>query len=165
VIALKQVTGSQSRWTFDLLHEYWEATQEPSDADRAVVEGGEPLACTEDKEIEANRFAGDVLLDNRAEELALQCAKGAGMSVERLKAVVPQVARQANVSVDALANYMAFRLTFDRKNWWGAANNLQTKGTPPFSVARDVLMSKVDLTKLNSFDAGVLLRAVSNHEE
>jgi transcriptional regulator with XRE-family HTH domain len=165
VIALKQVTASQSRWLFDLLHEYWEATQETAEINRAVVEGGEPLACTEDKEIEANRFAGDVLLDNRAEELAQQCAKAAGGSVEKLKAVVPQVARRADVSVDALANYMAFRLTLDRVNWWGAANNLQTKGTVPFVIARDALMSKVDLTKLNSFDADVLLRAVSSQEE
>jgi len=162
VIALKQLTASQSRWTFDLLHEYWEATQEPDEPDRAIVEIGEPLTSTKEDELDANGFAGDVLLDNRAEELAKMCARAAGMSVERLKSIVPQIAHREKVPVDALANYMAFRLTFDNKNWWGAANNLQTKGTLPFSIARDVFMEKVDLGKLNRLDAGLVLQALSD---
>ena len=162
VIALKQPTSSQSRWTFDLLHEYWETAQDPDDPDRAIVEVGEPLTSTEGNEVEANGFAGDVLLDNRAEELAKLCARAAGMRVERLKSIVPQIAHREKVPVDALANYMAFRLTFDNKNWWGAANNLQTRGTPPFSIARDVFMEKVEFGRLNGLDAGLLLQALSD---
>jgi Zn-dependent peptidase ImmA (M78 family) len=165
VIALKQVTASQSRWAFDLLHELWEATQEPDNADHTVVETAEPLANTDDDEVEANAFAGDVLLNGRAEELAAACAKAAGMSVERLKSVVPQVARRANVPPDALANYMAFRLTLDHVNWWGAANSLQEKGPSPFSVAREVLMKRINFGSLNRIDANLLLMALSDSDQ
>ena len=165
VIALKQTTASQSRWTFDLLHELWEAAQEPENPDRTVVETSEPLANTEEDEASANAFAGDVLLNGRAEELATICATTANMSVEKLKAIVPQVARRENVPVDALANYMAFRLAFDRVNWWGAASNLQGKGTPPFSIAREVLMKRVHFDRLNSVDAHLMLKALSDQWE
>jgi len=66
------------------------------------------------------------MLDGRAEELAEQCVTAAKNRVELLKNAVPSVAQSGGVQVDALANYMAFRLSLQGINWWGAANNLQT---------------------------------------
>ena len=55
----------------------------------------------------------------RAEDLAERCVQAARGSVERLKVAVPQVAAREHVPVDALANYMAFRLSLQGHNWWG----------------------------------------------
>ena len=44
---------------------------------------------------------------------------------------MPQVAAREHVPADALANYMAFRLSLQRINWWGAATNLQEAGRIP----------------------------------
>ncbi len=105
-------------------------------------------------------FAGDVQLAGRAEELAEKCASAAAGSIERLKSVVPQVATREGVSTAALANYMAFRLSLQGENWWGAATHLQNGGTNPWQVARDRALAHLDLTNLDDIERGVLLRAL-----
>ena len=75
------------------------------------------------EEIAASEFAGDVILGGQAQVLSEMCVAAANNSVERLKRVVPVVARREGVSVGALANYLAFRLSCQGINWWGAAVN------------------------------------------
>jgi len=82
-----------------------------------------------------------------------------------LKAVVPKIADQENVSVDALANYMAFRLSLQGENWWGAANNLQVSSTVPWQTARDFLLERANFADLNEVDRNLLLQALSNTED
>ena len=78
-----------------------------------------------------------VLLDGRAEELVQLCVTEAKGSVERLKRVVPQCGRLGARRHRALANYMAFRLSMQDINWWGAATNLQSKDEDPWATCRD----------------------------
>jgi transcriptional regulator with XRE-family HTH domain len=160
VIVLKQGTRSLARWLFDLLHEYRHAADEPDEVDRTVLEGDDVSKMTETPEQVASQFAGDVLLDCRSEELARLCVERAEGSVERLKRAVRGVAVDEGVDVEALANYVAYRLSLQGINWWGAAINLQSRGDDPWRVARDVLLERVDLAKLPEQDRELLMLAL-----
>jgi ribosome-binding protein aMBF1 (putative translation factor) len=162
VIVLKQRTNSLARWLFDLLHETDHVAKRPTSKSLAIIEPGmstEELQVTE--ELEASAFAGEVMLSCRSEELAQLCVDAARGSVERLATVVPQIALRENVEVGALANYMAYRLALQGINWWGAATNLQRGAEDPLAIARDVLVTKADLGRLNPIDRDLLMQALS----
>lgn len=162
VIVLKQSTRSESRWLHDLLHEVRHAAEEPDAEELAFIDydalaknnGSTPAETT------ASLFAGNVQLAGRAEELAAECVTATRGSIERLKNVVPQVAERAGVSTAALANYMAFRLSQQGSNWWGAATNLQGGDSDPWQIARDRAIAHLDLKHLDDTERGVLLRAL-----
>lgn len=165
VIVLKQHLRSPARWLFDLFHELRHAGQRPDAPELSIIEA-ETIASRQhddEEEVEASQFAGDVLLDGRAHQLADLCVDEAGGRLERLKAVVPIVARREGVRADALANYLAFRLTRQGENWWGAANNLQSTTPNPWPVARDLLIKQVSLGVLNDADSDLLLQALDDN--
>ncbi|MFB2836544.1 helix-turn-helix domain-containing protein [Floridanema evergladense] len=166
VIVLKQQTSSAARWLFDLLHELFHASREPNLDERTVVEAEETATERREsqEEIEVNLEAGNVVLGGRAEELAQMCVETAKGSVERLKKVVPQIANRENVPVDSLANYMAFRLSIQGINWWGAATNLQATDQNPWQIARDFLLERSNFGQLNEVDRNLLLQALSDLE-
>jgi cytidylate kinase len=99
------------------------------------------------------------MLDNKASLLAEQCVATARGSVERLKEATVRVAEAESVDVGALAQYMAFRLSAQGVNWWGAATNLQMASTST-GLPRELLLENADLTRLNPVDRGLLLRAL-----
>jgi transcriptional regulator with XRE-family HTH domain len=168
VIVLKQRTRRPSRWLFDLLHEVDHAADAPGESERTIidVDDNDPA----DPERHANRFAADVVLAGRAEELAMACAKAAGGSVEALKRVVPRVAQDAGVDVGVLANYLAYRLSFQperegstrRISWWASATNLQPSGPDPWAIARDYLLTTADLSVLSPVDRSLLDQALTD---
>lgn len=162
VIVLKQTSKYEARWLFDLIHESFHAAQRPEAATMEVIEADEtsPERRNSDEEIAASQFAGDVTLNGRAEELAQASVRAAQNSVERLKRVVPKVARKEGVSVGALANYMAFRLSWQNVNWWGAAANLQTDDADPWTVARDVFFERFPFQFESELDRQLLERAL-----
>jgi ribosome-binding protein aMBF1 (putative translation factor)/dephospho-CoA kinase len=162
VIVLKQRTKSASRWLHDLLHEYFHAAQNPDLEEHPIIEESEmsPVRRRSAEETAASQFAGDVMLDGRAEELAEQCVEAAKGKVEWLKSAVPMVAQKARVQTDALANYMAFRLSLQEINWWGAATNLQADGTPLMCTPRDLLFTNINAGVLNPIDRDLLFRAL-----
>lgn len=158
VIVLKQGARRSSRWEFDLLHEIGHIITGWDGADGGVIDGDD--MSVDDGEQAANQFAGNVLLDGRAEELVQRCVNEAKGSVERLKRVVPSVASSEGVDTSALAIYMAFRLSLQNINWWGAATNLQASGEDPWATCRDALVSHADLGSLNPLDRELLNQAL-----
>lgn len=164
VIVLKQQTASSSRWLFDLLHELFHASREPSLDERTVVEAEETAIerRESEEELEVNLEAGNVVLDGRAEELAQMCVTAAKGSVEQLKKIVPKIAEREQVSVDSLANYMAFRLSLQGINWWGAATNLQSTEQNPWQITRDFLLERSNFLRVNEVDRKLLLQALSD---
>lgn len=72
------------------------------------------------------------------------------------------MAEKEGVEADALANYMAYRLSIQQLDWWGAANNLQKTDPLPWVTARDILLEHVDLSYLNKFDRDLLMRAIDD---
>ena len=167
VIVLKQRTSYFSRWAFDCLHESWHAGQEPELLERTVVEeddtSSESLGLQE--ETRANRFAVAVLLNGKGQELAEKCLTEAHGDLRRLKRAVRRVATRETVPVDALANYLAFRLAKEKgKNWWGAANTLQETGNP-WNVVRNVFFERADFSRLAEPDRELLAQALTSWEE
>ena len=158
VIVLKQGARRSSRWAFDLLHEIGHILSGLDGADGGVVDGDD--MSIDEGEQAANQFAGDVLLDGRAEMLVQRCVDEAKGSVERLKGVVPRVASSEHVDTSALANYLAFRLSMQNINWWGTATNLQSVDDDPWSMCRDVLIARADLASLNPLDRDLLKQAL-----
>ena len=162
VIVLKQRTASAARWLHDLLHELWHSGNEPELEEHPIFEENE-MSISRRKspqEIAASRFAGDVMLAGRAEELVELCIQESKNRLERLKRVLTRVAEREGVAVDALANYMAFRLSLQGINWWGAATNLQRHDWEPHCAPRDLLLKRVALNRLNEVDRNLLLRAL-----
>jgi transcriptional regulator with XRE-family HTH domain len=167
VIVLKQRTSSLARWTHDCLHETYHSSQEPDEPERSAIEEPETSSVRResDEEQEANLFAGDVMLDGRAEELVEMCVGAANGRVERLKGVVPMIAEAEDVEVAALANYLAYRLALQGVNWWGAATNLQSSNDEPWTTARDWLLPRLTLNQLNDIDRQILLQALTTSKE
>jgi transcriptional regulator with XRE-family HTH domain/Zn-dependent peptidase ImmA (M78 family)/adenylate kinase family enzyme len=162
VIVLRQRTRSSEQWLHDLLHEYFHAAHNQDLEEHPIIEDSEMSEARRKspEETQASQFAGDVMLAGRAEDLTQQCVDAAANSVERLKAVVPKVAKAADVSVGALANYVAFRLSLQGINWWGAATNLQQELGDVSCTPRDLLLAHSKLGALNPIDRDLLLRAL-----
>ena len=163
VIVLKQRTRSAARWLHDLLHEYFHAAQNPDLEEHPVIEESE--MSPDQKKLAGGescqplcggshaRWSG-----GRARGRVRHCeSKG---KVQFLKTVVPKVAEKGRVEVDALANYMAFRLSLQGINWWGTANNLQSDGSAAMCTPRDLLLQRIQLSLLNPVDRDLLLRAL-----
>lgn len=166
IIVLKQRTMSDARWLFDLLHELCHVGQDPDKDEFVVIEGADGaqgLQLAEEEKM-ASQFAGNVILDGRAEELVKKCVQSAKRSVEQLKSVVPTVAREEHVPTDALANYMAFRLSLQGLDWWGAAHNLQVPSTAAWRITRDLLLARANIGGLDEVDRDLLLQALSSSE-
>jgi len=160
VIVLKQTTPHIARWLFDVIHELRHAGDKPEEPDMEVIEGDETSVerRNSDDEMEASQFAGDVVLDGRAEELAEASVARARGSVERLKSAVPTVAVAHGVDTASLANYLAFRLSWQGINWWGAASNLQGGSEDPWSITRDVFLSRFPFEIESDIDRQLLQR-------
>lgn len=163
VVVLKQRTPSLSRWLNDLIHELFHAGQEPDKPEREVIEADETSHERREsaEELNAIQFSGDVILNGRAEELVEYCVQSSGNRVERLKAIVPKVAEREGVAIDALANYLAFRLSLQGVNWWGAATNLQSKDKDPWLLARDWLLPKLDFSQLDQVERELIIQALT----
>ncbi|MGA7674289.1 MAG: helix-turn-helix transcriptional regulator [Rhizomicrobium sp.] len=162
VIVLKQTSKHEARWLFDAIHESFHTGQRPDVSTLEVIEADETSLerRNSNEEIAASQFAGDVTLNGRAGELAQIAVKAAQNSVERLKRVVPEVAQREGVAVGALANYMAFRLSWQNINWWGAAANLQTDDADPWTTTRDVFFERFPFEIDNDLDRQLLERAL-----
>ena len=164
VIVLKQITASTGKWIVDLFHELRHASERPEDHDFSIVEEFD-LEDAQDlskDETAVTDFAVNVTLAGDADEIAEECAKAAKGRLQALKSVVPKIAKQRDVRVDVLANYLAHRLSEEGQNWWGAAQNLQEEGTDPLRDARDILISRINTSRLNSIDADLLQLALTD---
>ena len=163
VIVLKQQMRSAARWMFDGLHELRHAADEPEQDQFAVIEADEQEMARwrQPEEQVASQFAGDVILAGRADELAHRCARTAGGDIRQLKRVVLEIAAEEGVPADALANYMAYRLSLEGHNWWPTAMTLQVGGSDAWSTARDILLQRADLGRLNEADRELLSQALT----
>jgi transcriptional regulator with XRE-family HTH domain len=165
VIVLKQQTKSEARWLFDLLHELWHAGEEADQPERSLLELPEtdPDRRQPTEEKHASMYAGNIVLDGRAEELVKIVLKETDGLIPRFKATVQKVAEREGVSAASLANYIAFRLSLQGQNWWGTANNLQPEGDP-WTITRDAFLLRCDFSQVNPTDRELLTRALEEPE-
>jgi Zn-dependent peptidase ImmA (M78 family)/transcriptional regulator with XRE-family HTH domain len=165
VVVLKQKNRTSGRWLFDLLHELWHVIQNVANADASVVDTADSLQqrSVSPEEKRANRFAMNVLLDNRPDDLAEQCVKDAKGKLELLAAATPRVAARARVPVSALAMHLAHLIDEDYKglyNWWGPAVNLSRHDEDHWQIARDAFLERADFSRLATVDRDLLARAL-----
>lgn len=164
VIILKQKTSSHAKWIFDLLHELYHVFVHLVDDDTSVIEEDElsPVAANDSvEEREANTFANQLIFNKGVEKLANKCVAKTGKRIENLKSSVLNVAKEENVRVDFLANYMAFRLVHQEINWWGTANSLQVTEPSPLNLTKEYLLQKLDFKELNTIESNMLLMAIN----
>lgn len=164
IIVLKQKSRYTSKWMFDLLHELYHASQSPELDEFSVVELSE--TCDErrndQEEIEANIFAGRVLLGESADEYIEECFQNAAGKIAWLKNSVKQVAQTHQLDCGVLAYQVANKLESISKsngkkvNWWGAANNLQASTCEPNALCFETLTSHTNLENLNILDRNTL---------
>ncbi|GAA4506622.1 hypothetical protein GCM10023172_36020 [Hymenobacter ginsengisoli] len=165
VIVLKQKTAYSTRWLFDLLHELRHAAQNPDQPTLDIIETDDDF--TRDMigskdEIDANVFAGQVMLADRANELAVRAIQEAGGEVSLLKSKVQKLAASEGLDAGFLANYLAFRLMAEKKvNWWGTATNLQTTGNNHWEAARDEVLQHARFDQLPEIERELLMNALN----
>ena len=161
-VVLKQTSKYEARWTFDLLHEVFHAAQRSEESTFELVEADATSSerRTSDEEIAASQFAGEVMLDGKANELAEECVAQANNTIPRLQSAVRQLASKQGVGIGALANHLAFRLSLQGLNWWGAAANLQHEDHDPWTIARDVFVERHPYRIEDEIDRSLLDRAL-----
>jgi transcriptional regulator with XRE-family HTH domain len=161
VIVLKHASDSPARWLTLLLHEFRHLS-DPDGGDLRTWIEPDDLDTWNDspEEQDAHAFAADVLFYGRADAVLTQAVNAAGGSVERLKSVVPDVAANADVPADVLANYLAFQLTRRGINWWGTASTFQRPATP-WRVVTDQLLTQLDFNALDPIDRTGLMDALA----
>jgi transcriptional regulator with XRE-family HTH domain/Zn-dependent peptidase ImmA (M78 family) len=144
VIVLKQRVTAHAKWLFDLLHElYHILVHLKNSPDDVIIELSEisPMSKEEDeRELEANSFASQIIFNENPEKMAQEAVTLAKGKIEFLKSAVEKIAKQYNVREDCLANYLAYRLAYQGNQWWSTADTLQVKEPEPFIVVRDILM-------------------------
>lgn len=168
VIVLKNKSNSHARWSFDLLHELYHVFVHLQANNSGIVELEELQPFLRDEAIEeseANSFANKILLDQRAEELADKCIEEANYKLENLKFAVLKVAKLENIPADILANYLAYRLSYQGENWWGASNNLQITSPDVFSLTAKTLSENIKYNLLNPIEMNLLKMAISAEEQ
>jgi N-glycosylase/DNA lyase len=130
-----------------------------------MIEDFEDLASNANRddaeEIEANLFAGAVLLGRNADELVHMCVEEAQYDLARLKQTVQNVAKQQEVPLDVLANCVAFKLSEQGTSWWSTAKTFQEPRQDIHQIATKVLLDFVDLTRLSEPDLNLLTRALN----
>jgi Zn-dependent peptidase ImmA (M78 family) len=164
VVLLKQSSKYAARWVFDLLHELFHAAQNPQAPTLEVVEAPETSEERRESQEEkaAMRFAGNVALNGSAEALARKCVSEARGDLRRLKSAVQAVAASENVDLGLLANYLAFRLSFQGENWWGTAANLQSTDDHPLMLTRAAFFEHFDFSQLDEGELELLTLALND---
>lgn len=161
VIVLKQTSTFTAQWLNCLLHELDHVRSASREEPRTWIELGDVNQWSESPEEQrANDFAADVLFSGRTESVLSICLHKAKGSVERLKAVVPVVAAQAEVPTDVLAGQLAFRLSGRGINWWPTAITLHEQGMP-WQYVNDKLLQQLDLRLVDAVDRAALLDALA----
>lgn len=166
VIVVKQKSPYETRWIFDLAHELYHASEEPSELSRSVVDVFEeyPDYAESEEEISASNYAGILTVGKDADNYVKECIDEAGGRIELFRSTVTKVSQRHNIDVGLLANFLAFRLSLQGVNWWGAASNLQQESKNPWVIARDVFMERVDVSRINEIDRELILAAMTNEE-
>lgn len=163
VIALSQRMKSSSYWLFDLLHDYFHATQHPDHADNIVIES--PATSVERREapdeIEANSFSIEVAMAGLQESILEKAHELTGGNIRYLKSKVPILATSFGVDVALLANFLAHQISSDGGNWWGTAQQFQPQNDCPWEAARDIFIENIDFERLPQDDRKLILLAIS----
>ncbi|WP_300586885.1 helix-turn-helix domain-containing protein [Marivita sp.] len=163
-IVLKQSIREESRWIFDLLHELHHASERNNEDNFLPdqLDGTDPERRESEEERRANEFAGNVLLNGKANEYFEEVLRASSRQLPYIKKNVQRVADSHELNVGIFANYVAFRLKKDfDADWWGAASNLQVGGSDAHSVSQQVFRMRCNLCEMEKIDRQLVELATS----
>ncbi|MEZ8153023.1 helix-turn-helix domain-containing protein [Vibrio splendidus] len=168
IVVLKQKTLHTSRWSFDLLHELYHASQRPELSEFSLIELSETSdeRRLDQEEIEANKFASQVLLGMEAENYVNMCFASANGNLAWLKNAVIQIAEQYDLDCGVLANQVANkhdimeRKVGRKSTWWGTAHNLQQKNCDPREACSSKLKEHISIEDMDEFDREFFEQAI-----
>ncbi|MFA0630059.1 helix-turn-helix domain-containing protein [Vibrio sp. 10N.222.49.A3] len=168
IVVLKQKTLHTSRWSFDLLHELYHASQRPELSEFSLIELSETSdeRRLDQEEIEANKFASQVLLGMEAENYVNMCFASANGNLAWLKNAVIQIAEQYDLDCGVLANQVANkhdimeRKVGRKSTWWGTAHNLQQKNCDPREECNSKLKEHISIEDMDEFDREFFEQAI-----
>ncbi|KPL98290.1 XRE family transcriptional regulator [Vibrio splendidus] len=168
IVVLKQKTLHTSRWSFDLLHELYHASQRPELSEFSLIELSETSdeRRLDQEESEANKFASQVLLGMEAENYVNMCFASANGNLAWLKNAVIQIAEQYDLDCGVLANQVANkhdimeRKVGRKSTWWGTAHNLQQKNCDPREVCNSKLKEHISIEDMDEFDREFFEQAI-----
>jgi N-glycosylase/DNA lyase len=80
-------------------------------------------------------------------------------------AEVLRVAKLNDLPVSWLANYLAYRLSWQGENWWGAAANLQSIDDNPLDIVRNEFFDWFSFNELSEFDRELLKNTLHGDEK
>jgi Zn-dependent peptidase ImmA (M78 family) len=165
IIVLKQSIQSESRWSFDLIHELVHASENPdSDFMNSIeCDPTEQSRRESEEEVRANNIAGEVLLNGKAQELYQKVMSGSNNNVWQLSNKIKAIAKEEKVNVADLANHVAFRLKEEKFiDFWAMAAQLQPMKSSPFDIAKKVFFERLDLNSLSLEDKDLILQALDD---
>ena len=157
VIILKQKTRYEARWMFDLFHEFSHVI---SGQDTIHI-SSDPLEYLNNDENKASDFSSGVLLGKNPQKLAEKCISRAKRKIYLLKDAIIHVAMEEGVRIDALANYLAYRLHNKYPEIWGIAQNLQIElDQGPILIFKKKLLKHSNLEKIAQPEFDILQKAL-----
>jgi len=106
-------------------------------------------------------IADQFIFDHQAEVIVQKTLETASYRLDQLKKATISIAMETGIREDFIANYLAFRLQMNDKNWWGTANSLQITDPNPFTIAKKVFSRRVSIQNLNTIDKNLLESALN----
>lgn len=163
VIVLKQKSRSHARWMFDLLHELYHVFVHLEDKNTSVLETDEMNPFREnnsEEEKEANSFANQFVFKENAPAMAQEILNLSGNDIKLFKRSLEVIVKKNNIRADFLANYLAFRLQHQNVSWWSTAETFQIKDPSPFTIASNILKTRISVNELDPIDKNLLMTAI-----
>ena len=165
MIVLKQSVRSESRWLFDLLHEFHHAGDDvDGDSFEPVATNGtDPERRGVGPGESGERFRWECAFGRQCREnLYGQVLERARRRVPQIKRAVESLAEENHFDVGALANYVAYRLSAKSDaDWWGAAINLQPDTEDAYSTTAAVFKERFPFDNLPEDERMLVELAVS----
>ena len=159
-IILSQQNKCVSRWKFDLLHELYHALV----MDYSIyIERTDIMYQDDQEEKKASEFASHVIFGQEMESVLALILEQSGGHMDLVKKVTVSIAKEFNINIDDLANYVAFRISKRPYSFWGAAMNLQTDLRNPVDIVLDHLSKEIQSVNLSSFEFDIM-QTIFNQE-
>ncbi len=165
-IILKQPAKHQSRWLFDLVHEVFHLVFDPGDFTILEAEETSQERRASQEERRADAFAALILTDGAAENALAGVQRLSGGRTERLRSAVVEISSSLDIPIGILANLVADNVRESgRRNWYGAAENLQPRGDDPWKIARDIFLEEADRSALTTVENQILERVLETQDD
>ena len=164
VIVLKPALNDEEHWMMDLLRNLFYFALNPKPHPVEHIDDALSYATEREWEVEraACRFAGEVMLDGKAEQLYWECVHASKGDPRRLAKSIQQVAVANDVEYQRLSKYLSYRRRTPKFNWLeNGEENYHHQPGDGSTIARDVFIEQFSFDFKDDLDRVVLDRALN----